>query len=40
LIVVGALLAWGYARTGNLITDITAHALNNLIGVVLLLFST
>ena len=37
LMVVGALLAWGYARTGNLITDITAHALNNLIGVVLLL---
>ena len=40
LMVVGALLAWGYARTGNLITDITAHALNNLIGVVLLLLST
>ncbi|MGH2344801.1 MAG: lysostaphin resistance A-like protein, partial [Chloroflexota bacterium] len=39
LIVIGILLAWGYARTGNLITNITAHALNNLIGVILLLTS-
>jgi membrane protease YdiL (CAAX protease family) len=39
LIVIGVILAWGYARTGNLITNITAHALNNLIGVVLLLTS-
>jgi membrane protease YdiL (CAAX protease family) len=37
LIVIGALLAWGYGRTGNPITNITAHALNNLIGVILLL---
>ena len=36
LIVIGALLALGYGRTGNLITNITAHALNNLIGVILL----
>jgi hypothetical protein len=40
LMVIGALLAWAYARTGNLITNITAHALNNLIGVILLLYST
>jgi membrane protease YdiL (CAAX protease family) len=37
LIVIGAILAWGYGRTGNPITNITAHALNNLIGVILLL---
>ncbi len=37
LVAVGALLAWGYARTGNLITNITAHALNNVVGIVLLL---
>lgn len=40
LIVIGALLAWGYTRTGNLLTTITAHALNNLIGVIILLYST
>jgi CAAX protease family protein len=39
LIVIGAILAWGYGRTGNPITNITAHALNNLIGVILLLTS-
>lgn len=36
LFVVGIILGWGYALTGNLITDMSAHALNNAIGVVLL----
>jgi membrane protease YdiL (CAAX protease family) len=36
LFVVGVLLGWAYARTGNLLTDITAHAVNNLIGVLIL----
>lgn len=36
LFAVGAILGWGYARTGNLLTDITAHSVNNLIGLVLL----
>ncbi|HWE64817.1 MAG TPA: CPBP family intramembrane glutamic endopeptidase [Chloroflexota bacterium] len=36
LFVVGLVLGWAYARTGNLITSITAHAINNLIGVLLL----
>jgi membrane protease YdiL (CAAX protease family) len=36
LFVIGMILGWAYARTGNLLTDMTAHALNNGIGVVLL----
>ena len=40
LFVVGLILGWGYARTGNLLTNITAHALNNAIGVILLYTST
>jgi membrane protease YdiL (CAAX protease family) len=36
LFFVGAILGWGFARTGNLITDITAHAVNNAIGLMLL----
>jgi membrane protease YdiL (CAAX protease family) len=36
LFFVGAILGWGFARTGNLITDVTAHALNNAIGLMLL----
>lgn len=36
LFVIGLILGWAYARTGNLLTDMTAHALNNGIGVVLL----
>lgn len=36
LFAVGVILGWGYARTGNLLTDITAHSVNNLIGLVLL----
>ena len=36
LFVIGIILGWGYALTGNLITDISAHALNNAIGVVIL----
>jgi membrane protease YdiL (CAAX protease family) len=36
LFFVGAILGWGFTRTGNLITDVTAHALNNAIGLMLL----
>lgn len=37
LFVIGIILGWGYARTGNLATSVTAHAVNNLISTVLLL---
>jgi membrane protease YdiL (CAAX protease family) len=36
LVAIGAVLAYGYARTGNLITNVTAHVLNNLIGLIAL----
>lgn len=36
LFFIGALLGWGFTRTGNLITDVTAHAVNNAIGLMLL----
>lgn len=36
LAVIGGILAWGYARTGNLLTNITAHVLNNIVGLVAL----
>lgn len=36
LFVVGIILGWAYARTGNLLTSITAHAINNLISVLIL----
>gem|GEM_PF-1250996 len=37
LFAIGLILGWGYARTGTLIADVTAHAVNNAIGVVLLI---
>jgi membrane protease YdiL (CAAX protease family) len=36
LAVIGAILAWGYARTGNPLTNISAHVLNNLVGLIVL----
>jgi membrane protease YdiL (CAAX protease family) len=36
LMVIGGILAWGYARTGNPLTNITAHVLNNLVGLIVL----
>jgi membrane protease YdiL (CAAX protease family) len=36
LAVIGVILAWGYARTGNPLTNISAHVLNNLVGLVVL----
>jgi membrane protease YdiL (CAAX protease family) len=36
LMAVGAVLGYGYARTGNLITNVTAHMLNNIVGLILL----
>jgi membrane protease YdiL (CAAX protease family) len=36
LVAVGFVLGWGYSRTGNLITNMTAHMLNNVIGLILL----
>jgi membrane protease YdiL (CAAX protease family) len=36
LMAVGAVLGFGYARTGNLITNVTAHMFNNIIGLILL----
>lgn len=37
LFAIGLILGWGYARTGTLVADVTAHAVNNAIGVVLLI---
>ena len=39
LFIVGAILGWGYARTGNLITNVTAHAMNNIIGLAILYYN-
>jgi membrane protease YdiL (CAAX protease family) len=39
LFAVGAILAWGYARTGNLLTNVTAHVLNNIVGLIALYHS-
>ncbi|MDB5076440.1 MAG: putative metal-dependent rane protease [Chloroflexi bacterium] len=36
LAAVGAVLGWGYSRTGNMITNVTAHMFNNVIGLILL----
>jgi membrane protease YdiL (CAAX protease family) len=36
LFAIGIILGWAYARTGNLLTNVTAHAVNNAIGVLLL----
>jgi membrane protease YdiL (CAAX protease family) len=36
LVAIGAVLAYGYSLTGNLITNVTAHVLNNLIGLIAL----
>ena len=36
LVIFGAVLGWGYARTGNPLTNMTAHALNNAIGMIAL----
>lgn len=40
LFVVGIILGWAYARTGTLLTSITAHTVNNLIGVILLYYGS
>ncbi len=39
LIVIGAVLAYGYSRTGNPLTNMTAHMLNNVIGLIILYYS-
>jgi membrane protease YdiL (CAAX protease family) len=39
LVVIGGVLAYGYARTGNPITNITAHIFNNVIGLIALYYS-
>jgi membrane protease YdiL (CAAX protease family) len=36
LVVIGAILAYGYAATGNMVTNITAHMVNNVVGLILL----
>jgi membrane protease YdiL (CAAX protease family) len=39
LVAIGGVLAYGYSRTGNPITNMTAHMLNNLIGLIALYHS-
>jgi len=39
LVVIGAILAYGYSRTGNPLTNMTAHMVNNLIGLVVLYYA-
>lgn len=38
LVAIGAVLAFGYSRTGNPLTNMTAHMLNNVIGLILLYY--
>jgi membrane protease YdiL (CAAX protease family) len=38
LVVIGAILAYGYSRTGNPLTNMTAHMLNNVIGLIILYY--
>ena len=39
LVAIGAVLAYGYSRMGNPITNMTAHMLNNVIGLIVLYYS-
>jgi membrane protease YdiL (CAAX protease family) len=40
LVAIGAVLPYGYSRTGNPLTNMTAHMLNNVIGLILLYYSS
>ncbi len=40
LVVIGAILAYGYSRTGNPLTNMSAHMLNNVISLILLYYSS